>query len=94
MTRETAPSFTVGVAKPLVIVESPAKARTIESFLGGDFTVLSSIGHVRDLKAKGLSVDVDNHFKPDYEVHASKKEVIRDLRAALKDAVGALSRDG
>ncbi len=86
MTSETAPSFTVGVAKPLVIVESPAKARTIESFLGGDYTVLSSVGHVRDLKSKGLAVDVDNHFKPDYEVHASKKDVIRELRAALKDA--------
>src|SRR6187399_2767143 len=74
------------VAKPLVIVESPAKARTIEGFLGGDFTVLASMGHIRDLPAKGLNVDVDNGFKVDYEVHASKKQVISELRAALKDA--------
>src|SRR5687768_11718780 len=74
------------MGKPLVIVESPAKARTITGFLGGDFTVLASMGHIRDLPAKGLNVDVDNGFKVDYEVHASKKQVISELRAALKDA--------
>ena len=74
------------MAKPLVIVESPAKARTIEGFLGGEFTVLASMGHIRDLPAKGLSVDVDNDFKVDYEVHASKKETIAKLKKALKDA--------
>jgi DNA topoisomerase-1 len=72
--------------KPLVIVESPAKARTIAGFLGGDYVVRASMGHIRDLPAKGLQVDVDNGFKVDYEVHASKKDVIRDLKAALKDA--------
>jgi DNA topoisomerase-1 len=72
--------------KPLVIVESPAKARTIEGFLGGDFTVLASMGHIRDLPAKGLSVDVDNDFKVDYEVHASKRDTIARLRRALKEA--------
>jgi DNA topoisomerase-1 len=72
--------------KPLVIVESPAKARTIAGFLGGDYVVRASMGHIRDLPAKGLQVDVDNGFKVDYEVHASKKEVIRELKAALKDA--------
>src|SRR5438067_3634784 len=74
------------VAKPLVIVESPAKARTIAGFLGRDFTVLASMGHVRDLPSKGLSVDTENGFKVDYEVHASKKKVIQELRQALKDA--------
>jgi DNA topoisomerase I len=74
------------MANPLVIVESPAKARTITGFLGGEFTVLASMGHIRDLPAKGLSVDVDNGFKVDYEVHASKKQVISELRAALRDA--------
>jgi DNA topoisomerase-1 len=74
------------VPKPLVIVESPAKARTISGFLGGDYTVMASMGHVRDLPAKGLNVDVDNGFKVDYEVNANKKDVIRDLRTALKDA--------
>src|SRR5919107_4912206 len=72
--------------KPLVIVESPAKARTIAGFLGGDYVVRASMGHIRDLPAKGLQVDVDNGFKVDYEVHASKKEVIRELKAALKEA--------
>jgi DNA topoisomerase I len=74
------------VAKPLVIVESPAKARTIAGFLGSGYTVESSVGHVRDLEPKGLGVDVDNGFKPTYVVHASKKDVLRRLRAALKDA--------
>src|SRR3954469_2661191 len=74
------------VAKPLVIVESPAKARTIAGFLGSDYKVLASMGHVRDLPSKGLSVDTENGFKVDYEVHASKKNVIKELRDALKDA--------
>ena len=70
----------------LVIVESPAKARTIAGFLGDDFNVESSVGHIRDLPASGLNVDVDSHFEPTYEVHASKKDVIRRLKALLKDA--------
>jgi DNA topoisomerase-1 len=74
------------VAKPLVIVESPAKARTIAGFLGSDYTVLASMGHVRDLPAKGLSVDTDNAFAVEYEVNASKKQVIADLKKALKGA--------
>ncbi len=73
---------------PLVIVESPAKARTISGFLGSDFVVMASMGHVRDLPAKGLNVDTDNGFKVAYEVHPSKREVIRDLKAALRDADG------
>jgi DNA topoisomerase-1 len=74
------------VAKPLVIVESPAKARTIAGFLGSDYVVESSVGHIRDLPPKGLGVDVDNHFRPTYEVYAGKRDVIRKLKAALKDA--------
>jgi len=74
------------MAKPLVIVESPAKARTIEGFLGGEFTVLASMGHIRDLPAKGLSVAVDDDFRVEYEVHASKKDTIAKLKRALKDA--------
>ncbi len=74
------------MAKPLVIVESPAKARTIEGFLGGEFTVLASMGHIRDLPAKGLNVDVDHDFAVEYEVHATKKDTIAKLRKALKDA--------
>ncbi len=70
--------------KALVIVESPAKARTIAGFLGGDYTVLASMGHVRDLPAKGLNVDTENGFAVEYEVHASKKSVIADLKKAMK----------
>src|SRR5919106_2433482 len=70
----------------LVIVESPAKARTIAGFLGSSYVVKASMGHIRDLSPKGLNVDVDNGFKVDYEVHASKKDVIRELRSALADA--------
>jgi DNA topoisomerase I len=74
------------VARPLVIVESPAKARTIAGFLGNDFVVESSVGHIRDLEPKGLGVDVDNGFKPTYVVHEGKKDVIRRLKKALADA--------
>lgn len=74
------------MAKNLVIVESPAKAKTIEGFLGKDFTVKSSYGHVRDLKKKGLSVDVDNDFAPEYEITPDKKKVIQELKELVKKA--------
>ncbi|HYD09974.1 MAG TPA: type I DNA topoisomerase, partial [Acidimicrobiales bacterium] len=69
----------------LAIVESPAKAKTISSFLGNEWTVLASYGHVRDLPEKGLGVDVDNHFKPTYELRA-RKEALAEIKAAMKDA--------
>ena len=72
--------------KPLVIVESPAKAKTISKFLGNAFDVRASVGHVADLPSKGLSIDVDNGFKPTYELTERGKQVIKDLRAAMKDA--------
>ena len=56
----------------LVIVESPAKAKTIEKFLGKDFRVISSYGHIRDLSKKNLGIDIDNDFKPDYEIPKDK----------------------
>ncbi len=74
------------MSKPLVIVESPAKAKTISKFLGNAFDVRASVGHVADLPSKGLAVDVDNGFKPTYELTERGKQVIKDLRAALKDA--------
>ncbi len=74
------------MSQNLVIVESPAKAKTIEKFLGKEFTVMSSYGHVRDLPRKGLSVDVANHFEPTYEVTEDKKRVIADLKKAVKKA--------
>ncbi len=70
--------------KYLVIVESPAKARTIGGFLGPDYVVDSSMGHIRDLPAKGLNVDTEHDFAVEYEVHASKKDTISRLKKALK----------
>ncbi len=72
--------------KNLVIVESPAKAKTIEKFLGKDFKVMSSYGHIRDLKKKDLGVDLAHNFKPLYEVPADKKKIVSELKAAVKDA--------
>src|SRR3954468_18934252 len=72
--------------RPLVIVESPAKAKTIARFLGEDFDVRASVGHVADLPSKGLAVDVDNGFKPTYELTTRGRDVVKELRAALKDA--------
>ncbi len=74
------------MAKPLVIVESPAKAKTISKFLGDAFDVRASVGHVADLPSKGLSIDVDNGFKPTYELTVRGKDVVKDLRAAMKGA--------
>jgi DNA topoisomerase-1 len=74
------------MSKNLVIVESPAKAKTIEKFLGKDYTVKSSFGHIRDLPKKGLNIDIEKNFEPHYEVSADKKKVIAELKKA---AVGA-----
>ncbi len=70
----------------LVIVESPAKAKTIEKFLGKDFKVLSSFGHVRDLPKKGLNIDVADNFKPTYAVSPDKTKVIRELKSAVANS--------
>ena len=72
--------------KNLVIVESPAKAKTIEKFLGKDFTVMSSYGHIRDLRKHGLSVDPENNFTPEYEIPEDKQELVKRLRKAAKEA--------
>src|SRR5690554_465232 len=72
--------------KNLVIVESPAKAKTIEKFLGKDFHVMSSYGHIRDLKKKDFSIDIENGFIPVYEIPADKKKVVTELKAAAKKA--------
>ena len=74
------------MAKPLVIVESPAKAKTISKFLGNAFDVRASVGHVADLPSKGLSIDVDNGFKPTYELTVRGAQVVKDLRVLMKDA--------
>ena len=70
----------------LVIVESPAKAKTIEKFLGGDFVVKSSIGHIRDMPKKGMGIDIENNFTPTYEISADKKKVVAELKKLVKTA--------
>ncbi|MCF8402001.1 MAG: type I DNA topoisomerase, partial [Bacteroidales bacterium] len=72
--------------KNLVIVESPAKARTIEKFLGKEYLVMSSMGHVVDLKKKDLGVDIEHDFEPQYEVSPDKKKIVADLRKSSKGA--------
>ncbi|WP_439116248.1 DNA topoisomerase, partial [Ilumatobacter sp.] len=74
------------MAKPLVVVESPAKAKTLSKFLGSDYDVRASVGHVADLPSKGLNIDVENGFKPTYELTDRGKTVVKELKAALKDA--------
>ncbi len=66
----------------LVIVESPAKAKTIEKYLGKDFRVVSSFGHIRDLKKKNLGIDIENDFSPEYEIPKEKSKVVAELRKA------------
>lgn len=70
----------------LVIVESPAKAKTIEKFLGEGYKVLSSYGHIRDLKPKAFSIDIKDHFKPVYEIPEDKKKIVSELKAESKKA--------
>ena len=72
------------MAKNLVIVESPAKAKTIEKFLGSDYQVESSYGHIADLPSKEIGVDVENGFKPKYEVSADKKALVTKLKGLAK----------
>ena len=71
--------------KNLVIVESPAKAKTIEKFLGKDFKVMSSYGHIRDLKKKELSIDTTT-LEPDYEIPEEKKKLVSELKSNAKKA--------
>ncbi|MFN5735232.1 MAG: type IA DNA topoisomerase, partial [Flavobacteriales bacterium] len=74
------------MSKNLVIVESPAKAKTIESYLGKEYVVKSSFGHIRDLGKKGLSINIDQNFEPEYEVSVDKKQVVSDLKKCVKQA--------
>lgn len=74
------------MSKNLVIVESPAKAKTIEGYLGKDFIVKSSFGHIRDLPKGGLAIDIENGFEPRYEVSSDKKKLITELKKLAKAA--------
>ncbi len=77
---------TQGFGKTLVIVESPAKAKTINKYLGENYEVKASMGHVRDLPEKGMGVDIENNFQPTYEIIARRSGLIRDLRAAARNS--------
>src|ERR1700712_162014 len=81
------------MSKNLVIVESPAKAKTISPFLGKDYTVMSSFGHIRDLPKKGLNIDLEKGFEPHYEISADKKKVVAELRKAAKGTEVWLASD-
>src|SRR3989475_12478785 len=74
------------MAKSLVVVESPAKAKTINKYLGRDFKVVASMGHIRDLPKSKLGVDVENDFAEEYESIASRQKVIKELKDAAKEA--------
>src|SRR5437762_1585083 len=79
------------MSKNLVIVESPAKAKTIKRFLGSDYTVMSSIGHVRDIPTKKVRggrppVDIEHNFAPTYEIDPEKRKLIAELKKASKAA--------
>src|SRR5918994_278320 len=74
------------MAKALVVVESPAKAKTINKYLGKDYKAVASMGHVRDLPKSKLGVDIEDGFEPSYEVIASRKKVLKELKDAAKDA--------
>ena len=74
------------MAKNLVIVESPAKAKTIQKFLGSDYKVMSSFGHIRDLYKRSFSIDVENGFKPLYEIPEDKVEQVKKLQAEADKA--------
>jgi len=82
---ENTPNKT-SMSKNLVIVESPAKAKTIEKFLGSDYQVMSSFGHIRDLAEKGIGIDFANNYKPEYVVSTDKKKVVAELKKATKGA--------
>ena len=74
------------MSQNLVIVESPAKAKTIEKYLGSAFTVRSSFGHIRDLPERGIGIDVAKNFAPEYVVSDDKKDVVAQLRKLAKTA--------
>ena len=78
--------------KNLVIVESPAKAKTIEKFLGKDYKVLSSYGHIRDLKKKEFSIDTKT-FKPDYEIPSEKKKLVSAFISEMRSSSSLTARE-
>jgi DNA topoisomerase-1 len=72
------------MVKALVVVESPSKAKTINKYLGSDYSVIASVGHIKDLPKKGIGIDFDNNFEPTYETIPGKEKVIKQLKSAAK----------
>ena len=72
------------MAENLVIVESPAKAKTIEKYLGANYKVTSSFGHISDLPSKNIGIDIENDFKPKYEISSDKKTIVKNLKDLVK----------
>jgi DNA topoisomerase I len=81
------------MAKNLLIVESPAKAKTIEKILGSDFEVKSCYGHIRDLKKEDMGIDLKNGYKPTYEISEDKQKVVKELRSLAKKSEVWLATD-
>lgn len=81
------------MAKHLLIVESPAKAKTIEKYLGSDYQVLSSYGHIRDLPKSGVNIDIEHNFEPTYEITADKTKTVNALKRAVKGKEVLLATD-
>ena len=82
------------MAKNLLIVESPAKAKTIENILGEDFEVRSCYGHIRDLEKADMGIDIKNNYKPRYFVPEDKKKVVKDLQSLRKKIWRSLAGNG
>ena len=79
------------MSKNLLIVESPAKAKTIEKILGSDFEVKSCYGHIRDLEKDDMGIDVNNNYQPRYKVPEEKRKVVKELKTACKKSKGSLA---
>ena len=82
------------MSKNLLIVESPAKAKTIEKILGKDFQVNSCYGHIRDLEKAGMGIDIENDFEPRYIVPDEKKKVVSELKSSGKKVGRSMARNG
>ena len=77
------------MSKKLVIVESPSKSKTIEKYLGSEYKVVSSLGHIRDLATTGkygFGIDIENNFKPNYEIIKGKKKLVNELKKDVKNS--------
>jgi len=74
------------VTKPLLVVESPTKVKTLKKYLGKNFNIAATVGHLKDLPAKEMGIDVENGFKPDYHSIPGKQRVIKGLRQSARDA--------